>query len=370
MTRKEQNKILDNKIKANNAQYNLDRMNAEISAYSSGNLSKYEYLTNKDLSYKPDAFEKAKFEYSLLVKVFTDGLNKSDKKEGLLKRLKNIENRSNNQLLALRNINRPAIRSRDNDVYDGDNDDDDADDDNAYKKITEDYKNNKIEYEEIKEQLNKTNDAIKIYKKNKKKFKNIPNIESKMNKNENYAKMFKKVLNKIISNEINKNSSTKKKIIDITWVDDPKLFNQINNDATSRYHKDKNSTELLSIQNFLDDINNEDIKNKKGVSRNFNYLKNNVKSDELKDIVKELEHAIFRYDYENKELPGSGLKILTKKQMLSRLPILLAQIQAGNNSTKLKNEIRQILYSLYRLKVLTKTVYNNLIKVIRQSRNV
>ena len=51
--------------------------------------------------------------------------------------------------------------------------------------------------------------------------------------------------------------------------------------------------------------------------------------------------------------------------MLSRLSILLAQIQAGNNSKSLKNEIRQILYSLYRLKVLTKTVYNNLIKVIR-----
>ena len=62
--------------------------------------------------------------------------------------------------------------------------------------------------------------------------------------------------------------------------------------------------------------------------------------------------------------------MLTNKQMLSRLPILLAQIQARNNSTKLKNEIRQILYSLYRSKVLTKTVYNNLIKVIRQSRNV
>ena len=62
---------------------------------------------------------------------------------------------------------------------------------------------------------------------------------------------------------------------------------------------------------------------------------------------------------------GSGLKILTNKQMLNRLPILLAQIQAGNNSIKLKNEIRQILYSLYRSKVLTKTVYNNLIKFIR-----
>ena len=64
---------------------------------------------------------------------------------------------------------------------------------------------------------------------------------------------------------------------------------------------------------------------------------------------------------------GTSLKILTDKQMLNRLPILLAQIQAGNNSIKLKNEIRQILYSLYTSKVLTKTVYNNSIKSIRKS---
>ena len=62
---------------------------------------------------------------------------------------------------------------------------------------------------------------------------------------------------------------------------------------------------------------------------------------------------------------GTGLKILTDEQMINRLPILLAQIQSGNNSIKLKNEIWQILYSLYRSKVLTKTVYNNLIKSIR-----
>ena len=62
---------------------------------------------------------------------------------------------------------------------------------------------------------------------------------------------------------------------------------------------------------------------------------------------------------------GVGLKILTNKQMLKRLPILLAQIQAGNNSNKLKNEARQILNSLYRSKLLTKTVYNNFIKAIR-----
>ena len=66
-------------------------MNAEISAYSSGDLPKYEYLNKKDLGYKPDAFEQAKFEYSPLGKVFTDGLDKSDKNKGLLKRLLKIK---------------------------------------------------------------------------------------------------------------------------------------------------------------------------------------------------------------------------------------------------------------------------------------
>ena len=62
---------------------------------------------------------------------------------------------------------------------------------------------------------------------------------------------------------------------------------------------------------------------------------------------------------------GEGLKILNNKQMLHRLPILLAQIEAGNNSIKLESEARHMLFSLYRSKVLTKTVYNNLIKSIR-----
>ena len=114
MTRKEQIKVLDNKIKANNAQYDLDRMNAEISAYSSADLPKYEYLTKNDLGYKPDAFEQAKFEYSPLGKVFTDGLDKSDKNEGLLKRLKNIEDKSNDQLLTIKNVSRPAIKGKNN----------------------------------------------------------------------------------------------------------------------------------------------------------------------------------------------------------------------------------------------------------------
>ena len=78
MTLTEQVKILDDRIKANKAQYKLDRDAAKISASSSGELEKYEYLTCKDLGYK----------YSPLGKVFNKGLDESDKKVGLLKRLK------------------------------------------------------------------------------------------------------------------------------------------------------------------------------------------------------------------------------------------------------------------------------------------
>ena len=126
-------------------------------------------MTKKDLEYKPDAFEKAKFEYSPLGKIFTDGLDKSDKKEGLLKRLKNIEEKSNNQLLAIRDINRPAIRGRNNGGYKSSNDDDDDNDDeinNTYETIVKDYKN-KIKYKNIKDKLNEINKAIELYKKNK-----------------------------------------------------------------------------------------------------------------------------------------------------------------------------------------------------------
>ena len=84
---------------------------------------------------------------------------------------------------------------------------------------------------------------------------------------------------------------------------------------------------------------------------------------DLKDIV-DLYNLKSDSDTSKK---GEGLKILTDKQMFNRLPILLTQIEAGNNSIKLKNEARQILYSLYRSKVLTKTVYNNLIKSIHHS---
>ena len=64
------------------------------------------------------------------------------------------------------------------------------------------------------------------------------------------------------------------------------------------------------------------------------------------------------------ETRGTGLKILTPKQMLQRLPIALVQVKAGNNSESLLNELRKIVYSLYQSKQITKKVYNNIIKSI------
>ena len=77
----------------NEAQYDLDRKAAKISPLSSNNLDKYKYLTGEDLGLKPSTVEQAKFEYSPLGKIFNKGLDKDDKKEGLFKRLKNIENK-------------------------------------------------------------------------------------------------------------------------------------------------------------------------------------------------------------------------------------------------------------------------------------
>ena len=93
MTITDQIKILDRKIMQNEAQYDLDRKAAKISALSSNNLDKYEYLTGEDLGLKPSTIEQAKFEYFPLGKIFNKGLSEDDQKEELFKRLKNIESK-------------------------------------------------------------------------------------------------------------------------------------------------------------------------------------------------------------------------------------------------------------------------------------
>ena len=163
-------------------------MNAEISAYSSGDLPKYEYLTKKDLGYKPDAFEQAKFEYSPLGKVFTDGLDKSDKNEGLLKRLKNIEDKSDNQLLTIKNILRPAIKGKNNDNVS-----------DEYKKI-QDFKQELIDKNILKlGGVKKFDDIVDKWKQTKDKEIVYKNVDAKVNTQKfNLYNIFENYLNKKI----------------------------------------------------------------------------------------------------------------------------------------------------------------------------
>ena len=93
-------KILDGKIMQNQAQYDLDR---KVSALSSNDLDRYEHLTGEDLDLKPSTGEQAKFEYSPLGKIFDKELKEEDKKEGLLKRLKNIEDQNKATLKVVKN---------------------------------------------------------------------------------------------------------------------------------------------------------------------------------------------------------------------------------------------------------------------------
>ena len=91
--------------------------------------------------------------------------------------------------------------------------------------------------------------------------------------------------------------------------------------------------------------------------------KEEIKNEETNDILG-IINKIIDFNKEIQKQQGSGLKILTPNQMLNRLPITLAQLKVGNNSEKLKNEIRQFLYSLYRSKKLTKQLYESLIDII------
>ena len=106
MTVTDQLKIIDNKIKANQAQYDLDRLATKISAYSSGDLRKYEYLTGEDLGYKPSVFEQNKFDCSPLGNIFTKRLDKDDQKEGLFKRLEKIKDKNEELLNAFSAANK------------------------------------------------------------------------------------------------------------------------------------------------------------------------------------------------------------------------------------------------------------------------
>ena len=115
----------------------------------------------------------------------------------------------------------------------------------------------------------------------------------------------------------------------------------------------KNNDELVNVINI----------GLKGLKEEIEKMSKAEKEIEKPDKIVEIVEDILKFN-EQQQQSGKGLKILTPNQMLSRLPITLAQLKAGNNSEKLKNEIRQLLYSLYRSKNMTKQVYNNLRKYL------
>ena len=217
MTRKEQNKILDAKIESNVNQYKVDRLNAEISAFSSGDLNKYEFLKRTDLNYKPNALDKARFGFSPLGKTFSTGLDKTAQgyqEEG--------------------NVIIPARPPRPND-----NGDDNGSDDNGDDNGNDDNRND-----------DNGNDD---------------------NGNDDNG---------------DNNEDGKTSFIDLSWINDLQLYKKIASEVFFRYNGDQDSFELFTLRTFIENINNERVKNKKDAREEFKTVKKNIKSEALKQIVK------------------------------------------------------------------------------------
>ena len=274
---------IEDKIKDEKLQYDINREAAKISALSSGKIDKYEYLTGEEIlpSNQQQIIEQAHFTYSPLGKAFE-------------KQTKTIEDQGEKQIKLLLSKGREIFK----DIYN-----------KRLDKIEE--LNNKIDHNNLKYvdissgdeySFDKLDDPLVLLNDIKK---GKISLEEAKNQQQNYYNS----LNKIRRG--NKNVDQKKVLANINI-----LFNARNNAI-----------------NFIEDYGSMIL--------------------EAKKLAKEQE--------------GTGLNILTPNQMLKRLPIALAQIKAGDNSESLFNEIKQIAYSLYRSKEITKKVYNNIIKSLKVS---
>ena len=231
MTRKEQNKILDAKIESNVNQYKVDRMNAEISAFSSGDLNKYEFLKRIDLNYKPNALDKARFEFSPLGKTFNTGLDKNApgyQEEGIIKLLKDIRDGLAGGII-------PRIPGLDR------SDDDDGDDDMPDLETEEEAKTGA---------LNKFKDKIdnfdEMFKNKEDEFnKTFKDKENRLNKLNNNVK---KIKNYIEENNNNKTFSIENKLAHTA----KKILHEAEDDINKTVYVKK----LKDIQDILKLIKN------------------------------------------------------------------------------------------------------------------
>ena len=293
---------IEDHIKDEKLQYDINRRTAKISALSSGKLDKYEYLTGEEIlpSNQQQIIQQAKFTYSPLGKAFEKQL-KTIKNQGI-KQVKAIQ--SNNQLVNINNYDdykNKLLLSKEREIFK-----------DIYNKRLDKTKelNNKIDYGNLEYVVVGTGDEY-----------DFNHFDDPLTLLINIKKG-KISINKAIEQQYN-------------------------------FHKNLNT---IRIGNKSD--------NQKRTLANINMFYN--ARENAIQFIKEYGSMILEArSLAMKEQEGKGLKILTPNQMLKRLPIALAQIKAGNNSESLLNENRQIVYSLYRSKEIAKKVYNNIINSIK-----
>ena len=290
---------LEDQIKDEKLQYDINRETAKISALSSGKIDKYEYLTGEEIlpSNQQQIIEQAKFTYSPLGKAFE-------------KQTKTIEDKGEKQIKAIQDNRKQLISDDDyknklliskeseifNDIYN-----------KRLDKLEE--LNNKIDYDNLKYVVERSGDEYS--------FNNIK--------------------------------------------DPIALLKDVQKGKTSLEEAKEKQKDYYNYLNTIRKINKS--ANQKRTLANINIFIN-ARDNTIK-FIEDYSSMILEAKKLAKEQEGAGLQILTPNQMLKRLPIALARIKAGNNSESLLNEIRQILYSLYRSKEITKKVYNNIIKSIK-----
>ena len=295
---------IEDQIKDEKLQYDINREAAKISALSSGKIDKYEYLTGEEIlpSNQQQIIQQAKFTYSPLGKAFE-------------KQIKTIEDQGKKQVKAIQDKQIVNINNKD-----------------SYK---DDYKDKLL--------LSKEREIFKdIYNKR------LDKIEE--------------LNNKIEYDNLEYAVYSRKEFIDFYELKDSlTLLDEIKKGKISL-------KEAKNYQkNYLDYLKtirkgNKSVKQRKTLA-NLNMFYN-ARESAIK-FIEDYGSMILEAKKLAREQEGTGLKILTPNQMLKRLPIALAQIKAGNNSESLLNEITQIVYSLYRSKEITKKVYNNIINSIK-----
>ena len=291
---------IEDQIKDEKLQYDINREAAKISALSSGKIDKYEYLTGEEIlpSNQQQIIQQAKFNYSPLGKA-------------LEKQIKTIKDQGEKQVKAIQDKKLVNINK-------------------------DDYKDKLL--------LSKEREIFKdIYNKR------LDKIEE-MNNEIDYDDLDYVVL----SSDMEYKFSVEK--------DPISLLNAIKKGEMSVEEAKNRQKDYLKYLNIIRK-GNKNPRQKRTLSNIENYF--NARNSAIKFIEDYGSMILEAKRLAKEDQEGEGLKILTPNQMLKRLPIALAQIKAGNNSESLLNEIRQIVYSLYRSKEIPKKVYNNIINSIK-----